>query len=211
MNFIRITGAAFLLALPLVSVGCSSSNSGSNGSHEGGSTEDGGSPADSGAGESKPVSTCKASDEGAGCHDTSCPCTLLTQDQIKSALGVTVGAPDNGTGKNGDPHNCIWTYEASSTDKVTVYLTTNIEPPSFEGTCGGKPSNGVTTTAVSGVGDTACYTVIAEGLGTDLNFQKNCWAYTISISATGTLMSMFTKDTIEADEKTLAQGVASKY
>jgi hypothetical protein len=163
-------------------------------------------------GTSGPVSTCTVADEGNGCHDTSCPCTLLTQDQVSAAVGVMVGAPDNGTGKGGDPNNCVWTYQGSaSTDKVTVYLTTNVDPPSFEATCGGKPSNGVKTTAVSGVGDTACYTVIAEGIGTDLNFQKNCWAYSISIAATGTLTSMFTNGTIEADEKTLAQEVVSKY
>lgn len=207
MNVIRITAAAFALALPFVSVACSSSNSGSRGTDDS-TGKDGGSTSEGGT--SSPVSTCKISDEGDGCHDTSCPCTLLTTDQVSAAIGMTVGAPDNGTGKNGDPHNCVWT-SGSGTDKVTVYLTTNIEPPSFEGTCGGKPSNGVTTTPVSGVGDAACYTVIAEGIGTDLNFQKNCWAYSISISATGALQSMFTKDTIEADEKTLAQEVASKY
>jgi hypothetical protein len=210
MNVIRITGAAFVLALPFFAVACSSDNTSK--SSEGSSThEDGGSTVEGGA--TGPVSTCTVSDEGDGCHDTSCPCTLLTTDQVSAAVGVTVGAPDNGTGMGGDPHNCVWTYKAAapSTDKVTVYLTTNIAPPSFEGTCGGKPSNGVTTTAVSGVGDTACYTVIAEGIGTNLNFQKNCWAYSISISATGTLKSMFTNDTIEADEKTLAQEVASKY
>jgi hypothetical protein len=113
----------------------------------------------------------------------------------------------------GDPHTCIWTYKAAapSTDQLTVYLSTNIDPPSFERTCGGTPGPGRTLVPASGVGDTACYTLIADGLGTDLTFQKNCWAYELSISATGTLTSMFTQDTIEADEKTLALQVASKY
>ncbi len=209
MNVIRITSASLVLALSFVWEGCSSSNTGSSRS-PGSTDQDGGSGGDAGA--PGPVSTCTVSDEGDGCHDTACPCTLLTQDQVSAALGVTVGAPDDGTGMGGDPHNCVWTYKAPapSTDKVTVYLTTNVDPPSFEGTCG-KQSNGVTITPVSDVGDVACYTLIAQGIGTDLTFQKNCWAYTVSISATGTLKSMFTTATIEADEKTLAKEVASKY
>ena len=213
MNVIRITWAASVVALAFVSEACSSSNSGSKAPDGGGSSAGGDSGPAGDSGASGPVSTCTVSTEGDGCHDTSCPCTLLTADQINAALGVMVGAPDDGTGMGGDPHTCIWTYKAAapSTDKVTVYLTTNVDPPAFESACGLKASMGVVITPTSGVGDTACYTVIAEGLGTDLNFQKNCWGYDISISATGALKSMFTNDTIEADEKTLALEVASKY
>ncbi len=213
MKLIRITWVASIVALAFVSEACSSSRDGGN---TGGSSpgEDGGPAGDgSASGVSSPVSTCTVSAEGDGCHDTSCPCTLLTQDQINAAVGVMVGAPDNGTGKAGDPHSCVWTYQAAapSTDKLTVYLTTNVDPPTFESTCDRKASMGMVITPTSGVGDTACYTVIADGLGTDLSFQKNCWGYNISIAATGTLKSMFTTDTIEADEKTLALAVASKF
>jgi hypothetical protein len=211
MKIIRITWAASIVALAFVFEACGSSSGGSTAlKGDGGSTgKDGGTTGH----DSGPLSTCTVSDEGNGCNDTSCPCTLLTQDQVSAALGVTVGAPDNGTGKGGDPHSCVWTYQAAapSTDKVTVYLTTNIDPPSFESTCDNKATNGLTITPVSGVGDVACYTIVADMLGTNLTFQKNCWAYTVSIAATGTLTSMFTNDTIEADEKTLAMEIASKY
>ncbi|HEX4337349.1 MAG TPA: hypothetical protein VH062_15640 [Polyangiaceae bacterium] len=212
MNVVRITLAASVLTLALGTGACSSSGSSSPGADGGNSTGADGGVAGEG-GTSAPVSTCSVSDEGDGCHDTSCPCTLLTQDQVNAALGVTVGTPDDGTGTGGDPHSCIWTYKAAapSTDKVTLYLTTNIDPPSFAGACGGKASPGKTVVPASGIGDTACYTVIADGFGTDLSFQKNCWAYELSISATGTLTSMFTQDTIEADEKALALQIASKY
>jgi hypothetical protein len=210
MNVVRIAGAAFIVTLALASGGCSS-DSGVKG-------PDGGSPAgeDAGSGDgggAAPVSTCTISDEGDGCHDTSCACTLLTQDQVSAALGMTVGAPNNGTGVGGDPHTCSWTYQAAapSTDAVTLYLTTNIDVPSFEETCGGKPSPGLTVIPARGVGDTACYTLIAQGFGTDLIFQKNCWGYELAISAKGSLTSTFTSDTIEADEKKLALEIAAKY
>ena len=215
MNVLRNAGAASIVMLAFALGACSSSSSGPHG-HDGGADgsttgNDGGLAGDGGAG--GPVSTCAVSDEGDGCHDTSCPCTLLTADDINSAVGVMVGPPDHGTGMGGDPHTCIWTYKAAapSTDKLTVYLTTNIEPPAFAETCGRNPSPGITVTRTSGVGDTACYTVLAQGFGTDLTFQKNCWGYDISISASGTLKSMFTSDMIEAAEKTLALDVASKY
>lgn len=211
MNVLRTAGAAFIVMLAFASGACSSSNK-SSGSPEGGSeTGDAGDGGPSGG--SGPVSTCTAADEGDGCHDTSCPCTLLTADQINAAVGVTVGPPDNGTGMGGDPHTCIWTYKAAApgTDKVTVYLTTNIDPAAFAAACGRKASPGVTVTLARGVADTACYTVLAQGFGTDLSFQKNCWGYDISISASGTLKSMFTSDMIEAAEKMLALDVTSKY
>jgi hypothetical protein len=146
-------------------------------------------------------SACTTAVASKGCFGTCDACTLLTQAQASAGVDVALNAGDNG----GDPHSCDWEHlEASGVPDVQVIVQSNIDAKTFEGIChprGVVVDAGITVTAVSGVGDDACY-VQLQGLGgPDLTFLKGCWAYTISIAGpTG----QFSDATTEADEKRLA-------
>jgi hypothetical protein len=148
------------------------------------------------------TSACTTAVASKGCFGTCDSCTLLTQDQAGAGVDVTLNAGDNG----GDPHSCDWEHlDTSGIPDVQVIVESNINAKTFDDIC--HPSNhgsndaGITVTALSGVGDDACY-VQLQGLGgPDLTVLKGCWAYTISIAGpTG----QFSDTTIEADEKRLA-------
>jgi hypothetical protein len=147
------------------------------------------------------ASACTTAVANKGCFGTCDSCTLLTQAQASAGVDVALNAGDNG----GDPHSCDWEHlDTSGIPDVQVIVQSNINARTFEDIChprGVVVDAGITVTAVSGVGDDACY-VQLQGLGgPDLNFLKGCWAYTISIAGPA---GQFDDATIEADEKRLA-------
>jgi hypothetical protein len=186
-----VSTAAILFLFLFLFAACGSSSSAGNG--------------DSGAGQpGGDAGGCTA--PGAGCHDDSCPCTLLTQAEVAAAVGVPVG-PGVAAG-----NACAWTYSPQpDTAVLTVSLATNINPATFSMVCGTPPGHGVTTTKVSGVGDAACF-VTTPGLGgTVLNFQKNCWGYDFNIFPDSTHTSTYPASKLETFEKALALEVVAKF
>jgi hypothetical protein len=136
-----------------------------------------------------------------GCFGTCDSCTLLTQAQASGGVDVALNAGDNA----GDPHSCDWEHlDTLGVPDVQVIVESNIDAKTFEDICHPRAvvaDAGITVTAVSGVGDDACY-VEGQGLGgPDLNVLEGCWAYTISIAGP---TAQFSDATMEADEKRLA-------
>jgi hypothetical protein len=147
------------------------------------------------------ASSCTSAVAHKGCFGTCDSCTLVTEDQASADVDVELNAGDNG----GDPHSCDWAHlDTSGVPDVQVIVQSNINATTFEDICHprahGSNDAGITVTALTGVGDDACYLQI-QGLGPDLTFLKGCWAYTISIAGP---TAQFDDATIEADEKRLA-------
>lgn len=105
------------------------------------------------------------------------PCSLLTQAEVGSVLGQQVGPGDNST----DSHECDWQYPADGVPKAQASIT--IETGSVLSdvcdTTGNGP--GFTVTAVSGIGDGACFTSV-PGLesGDNLTFAAKGHVFTVT-------------------------------
>jgi hypothetical protein len=138
----------------------------------------------------------------AGCDGTCDPCSLLTAAQVSAAVGHQVGPGSN----TGDAHVCLWHYQ-SSVNGILVQLTTNIDDATFQSLCS-ESGNGIVNTPVTGVGDHACSNN-ADGLSATLNFEKNCWGYSVVITESGNLN--FPYSTAVAEEKTLGIEATAKY
>jgi hypothetical protein len=124
-------------------------------------------------------------------------CSLLTQAQVSTVLGVPVGAGKLLSLDN--PRTCGWSVPGGPTltDKKVVLTITTMT----RFTQGKTPIPGIAKTPVSGIGDDAYY-VTTSGLGTTLNVRKESAAFSISVKGGG-----FTVGQIKAKEKTLAQTV----
>ncbi len=124
-------------------------------------------------------------------------CSLLTQAQVSTVLGVPVGAGKLISMNN--PRMCGWSVPGGPTltDKKVVLTISTMT--AF--TRGKIPIPRVAKTPVSGIGDEAYY-VTASGLGTTLNFRKESAAFSISVKGSG-----FSVEQIKEKEKTLAQTI----
>lgn len=132
-------------------------------------------------------------------------CALLTQDQVKAALGVAVGAGQHIMENH--PTMCGWEVpgEKSMNRKrlvVSIYGQMGHMTPADRFNNVKKPMEGITKTPVSGVGDDAV-SVTTPGFGTGLIFKKG--ASVIDVRAYG-----FPDAELKAKEKTLALDVIAK-
>jgi len=146
------------------------------------------------------ASACTTAVANKGCFGTCDSCTLLTQAQASAGVDVALNAGDNG----GDPHSCDWEHlDTLGIPDVQIIVESNINAKTFEDICHPRAivaDAGITVTAVSGVGDDACYSQLQGLGGPDLTFLKGCWAYTIFIAGPS---GQFSDAAIEADEKRL--------
>jgi hypothetical protein len=118
-------------------------------------------------------------------------CSLLSPEQVSSALSAKVGA-----GKALMAKVCIW--PGASGKRVTLNLI------SLQAFAAAKVpiGNGIVKTDVSGIGDDAVY-VSGQGSPTTLTVKKGAAAFTLIVSG-------FSDDLTKAKEKTLALEVCSK-
>ena len=124
-------------------------------------------------------------------------CALLTQAQVNAALGVSTGSPQQPVRRS-----CIWSgpTEDRGTRKVLVTL---IQMPAFN--IGKTAVPGVTTTAVSGLGDEAYYASSARTRITTLRVKKGNTPFAIEVRNYS-----FSDDQIRTAERALAQEVLAK-
>ena len=122
-------------------------------------------------------------------------CSLLTQGQIKSAIGADVSA-----GAAGSPKLCQWNSSLAPGAKVNFVTLLLQDPKFFEG---GKslPAPAVIT-PVSGVGDDAFYVAVRDQVS--LVVKKGSSSFKVSVYAKLPL------DQKEAMEKSLATQIASQ-
>ena len=126
-------------------------------------------------------------------------CSLLTQAQVSSVLGVPVEA-----GKRIIPSStqmCGWSEHGGPTVISKRVLLTLSTPEKFAR--GKTPFQGITKVPVSGIGNDA-YFVTASGLGTTLNVLKGNSAFAVSVKGQPSA------DKVKEFEKTLAQDVLSR-
>jgi hypothetical protein len=140
---------------------------------------------------------------GAG-SGTSDPCSLITQAEVATAVGVAVGPGSNAS----NSHECSWQFPANGVPTVQVSIDTNINASTFAGICGvpSNPTLGITVTQVTGIGDSACYTE-AAGLaaGNNLTFEKDGRAYSVAATLGPTQTSAAQLD---ADKKLALDALA---
>jgi hypothetical protein len=136
------------------------------------------------------------------------PCTLLTQAEVAGVIGFGVGPGDSSQ----DSHACVFTYH-DPTDVlglVSGTVTDNIRATETTKGCQAGSVAGITVTAVSGVGDIACY-VDGGILGTIIKFASHGQGFEVSVLALGTnLLPKFPAATAEPMEKALALDVIAK-
>ena len=137
-------------------------------------------------------------------HDA---CSLLTQTQISSILGIPVNAGVHPAGDVPNSQlNCQWSPsapDASNSKRVTIDIFEAVENRSpadrFENAK--KEVRGVTKTPVSGVGDEAFYS--ESRVNTILYVKKGSFVFQIIVAG-------FPTEQNKAMEKTLAQAVVAK-
>ena len=129
-------------------------------------------------------------------------CSLLAQAKVAQVLGVSVGA--GAPIMPGQPSQCSWAPPGDRTKRALLDILTPLgsRTPVDRFNTGKTPVNGITKTAVTGIGDDAYYTS-TPGLGTVLSVRKGTSAFTIRISG-------FPDDATKALEKTLALDVLTK-
>lgn len=105
------------------------------------------------------------------------PCSLLTQAEVSTVLGQQVGPGSNAT----DSHECDWQYPANGVPQAQASIT--IETGSaLSDVCDATGNGpGFTVTAVSGIGDGACFTSV-PGLesGDNLTFATHGHVFTVT-------------------------------
>jgi hypothetical protein len=111
---------------------------------------------------------------GGGGANLSDPCSLVTQQEVSTAIGESVVAGTNAQ----DSHECNWFYP--NNDSVTGASIT-IQDGDLASYCG-KPSDpalGLTIEQLSGIGDGACFTYVGTTtVGANLTFVKNGHVFT---------------------------------
>jgi hypothetical protein len=125
-------------------------------------------------------------------------CTLLTTEQVTTALGTTVEAGKPIVESN--PRICGWAPPGGPKidgRKLTVSVITG---RAFD--LGKTPMEGIEKVPVTGVGDDALF-ITAGGLGTSLNVKKGGSGFTVRVGG-------FKKDQEMQIEKTLALEILKK-
>jgi hypothetical protein len=125
-------------------------------------------------------------------------CALLTQDQVKAALGVPVGAGQRIVSTS--PKLCGWNQAGSSGPSAKRVMTALITVDMFSHEK--TPLEGIKETQLSGVGDEAHY-MTTPGFGTGLSVKKGSFVFKVRVYG-------FSLDQIEAKEKALALDVIAK-
>lgn len=129
-------------------------------------------------------------------------CSLLTQAQVSSILGMPVDA-----GQHLIPNSssiCGWGKTGPAEKRVVLSIYTQIGhlTPVDRFNAAKTPFKGVTKTPVSGVGDDAI-SATTPGFGTGLIFRKGDAAFDLRVYG-------FPLDQLNAKEKTLALDVIAK-
>jgi hypothetical protein len=138
---------------------------------------------------------------GGGGANLSDPCSLLTQQEVSTAIGESVGA---GTSAQ-DSHECNWFYP-NNDSAMGAGIT--IQDGDLASYCGkaSNPALGLTIEQLSGIGDGACFTSVGTTtVGANLTFAKNGHVFTTTAYfGGGTPISK-----VEDADKALAQAALS--
>jgi hypothetical protein len=135
------------------------------------------------------------------CEDGCNPCTRVTDAQVAMAVGL----PAVQGMQNSDV--CEWDFTDATGNPFEVSFGVNIDYRTFEDECHvtNDPDSGITVTAVSGVGDDACYVETGGALQAyDLTFLKGCEAYQVEVVGLPGHTPPFTNDMLQAIEKAIA-------
>jgi hypothetical protein len=129
-------------------------------------------------------------------------CSLLTQAQVSSILGISVGA-----GQHPFPNStsiCGWGQTGFEGKRVVVsiYKQMGSRTPTDSFNSAKTPVQGITKTPVPGIGDDAVF-VTTPGLGSGLIFRKGASAFDVRVYG-------FPLDQLKAKEKTLALDLIAK-
>lgn len=185
-----------------LTVGCGSDGKKSTKGTDAGSS--GGNGSDNSKGQTS--GACPTAISGNPCLDGCNPCSRLSDAQVAAVTGMP------GVMGQWDSDACLWDYNDAEGDiSFEVGFHINTDYGTFQDEChsGSAPDQGITVTAVSGVGDDACYITTPVGaLGSfDLEFLKGCFGYSISISGPVGHMPPFSDATTQDYEKKLALDV----
>lgn len=128
-------------------------------------------------------------------------CALLTQSQVSSVLGVSVGAGQRLM--SGQPALCGWGQAGGKRVVLNIYTQMGSRTPVDRfNTTKNTPVKGIVKTPVNGIGDDALF-MTTPGFGTGLFFRKGSAAFDLRVYG-------FPVDQIEAKEKTLALDIIAK-
>lgn len=126
-------------------------------------------------------------------------CSLLTQSQLNSALGVSM---EPGKGST-DKKVCTWNIKAANAEADKGVKTVTLLLQNSDSFQAGKlaPVKSIVVTSVTGLGDDAYYLAVGNNVG--LIVKKGNVAFKVAVYASSPL------DKKQALEKTLAQQVLS--
>jgi hypothetical protein len=134
-------------------------------------------PAGAAGGTHAASSTNTTASSGASGGGTSADlCSVLTPAQIQQAIGVPVGP---GTKSTVPAVGCGWTDQSTENSSGVVLLY--VDPVVYNGTKQANGQNGVTVTAVSGIGDEAIVETYSPGAKPLLLIKKG--SVIVSLSA----------------------------
>jgi hypothetical protein len=126
-------------------------------------------------------------------------CSLLTQAQVSSALGTSVGAGQ----QLGASSLCGWGKMGGKRVVLSIYTQMgSMTPIERYNNAKNTPVKGIIKTPVSGIGDDALY-MTTPGLGTGLFFRKGSAAFDLRVYG-------FPLDQIKEKEKPLALDIIGK-
>jgi hypothetical protein len=128
------------------------------------------------------------------------PCSLLTQAEVSTAIGVAAGPGTTAA----DPRQCTWLPAAPGPPGVQASVTVNAATTIAQ-LCTATSTSG--STPVSGVGDAACFAGVGgTGIATYMAVQKGPQIFTVAVVLpTGTPLP-----TIQDTEKTLALAIVPR-
>ena len=135
------------------------------------------------------------------CLDGCNPCTRVTDAQVAAAVGQTTVQGQ----WNGD--TCEWDFTDAQGDPYAVSFHVNTDYRTFEDECHSvnPPDSGISVTAVSGVGDDACYVGSGGSLQAfDLSFLEGCYGYAVDIAGLPGHTPPFSNAMLQTVEKTIA-------
>jgi hypothetical protein len=128
-------------------------------------------------------------------------CALLTQAQVSSALGTSVGAGQRLV--SSQPAICGWGQMAGKRVVLSIYTQMgSMTPVQRYNNAKNTPVKGIIKTPVSGIGDDAVY-MTTPGFGTGLFFRKGSAAFDLRVYG-------FPLDQLKEKEKTLALDIIGK-
>jgi hypothetical protein len=128
-------------------------------------------------------------------------CALLTQAQVSSVLGVSIGAGQRLAPSQ--PALCGWGQMGGKRVVLSIYTQMgSMSPVERYNLAKNSPVKGIVKTPVSGIGDDAVY-MTTPGFGTGLFFRKGSAAFDLRVYG-------FPLDQLKQKEKTLALDIIGK-